>query len=294
MPLLKSPIILGHISPTTSPQRFIPRLVLDSTTANAACVRVREQVLADTGGTGVDAFVDCIETPTLNGGLRSLRQPGRVVVVGNIDTRHFELNLGYLLVRSISVIGSDNVARAALRQVRVLVQAGKLRPQIHVCMPLAQAAEAHRLFEACGATGDYSRIRLDEHYAAGLPCGGRIVQPMLTFDIGFALRLKDWCRLHAIAQRQCVRHCTADHYPHNNGNSKRLTGGHGDAKKPSHKDSTKASKMQKKNVGRADRQHDVEQGRKKDRIPSIVFWVIQCHILLLNCVHFFNGKESGA
>lgn len=112
-----------------------------------------KQVLAETGGAGVDAAIDCVGTPTLNGCLRSLRQHGRVVVVGNIDTRRFELNLGYILVRSLSIIGSDNVTRSALRQVMALVQAGQLRPLIHACMPLAQAADAHRLLEARGATG---------------------------------------------------------------------------------------------------------------------------------------------
>lgn len=112
-----------------------------------------KQVLAATGGEGVDAAIDCVGTPTLNGCLRSLRAHGRVVVVGNVDARRFELNLGYLLQRSLSIIGSDNVTRQALRQTMELVSAGRLKPLIHARLPLAEAADAHRLLEARGATG---------------------------------------------------------------------------------------------------------------------------------------------
>ncbi|CAB1369630.1 quinone oxidoreductase family protein [Denitratisoma oestradiolicum] len=112
-----------------------------------------KQVMAETGGEGVDAAIDCVGAPTLNGCLRSLRAHGRVVVVGNVDARRFELNLGYILVRSLSIIGSDNITRSALRQTMELVRDGRLRPLIHARLPLAEAAEAHRLLDARGATG---------------------------------------------------------------------------------------------------------------------------------------------
>lgn len=76
------------------------------------------------------APIDCVGAPTLNASLRSLRPHGRVVVVGNVDARRFELNLGYLPVRD-----------------------GRIRPRIHEHMPLERAADTHRLLEARGATG---------------------------------------------------------------------------------------------------------------------------------------------
>ena len=112
-----------------------------------------KEVMAATGGEGVDAAIDCVGTPTMNGCLRSLRAFGRVVVVGNVDARRLELNLGYVLQRSLTIIGSDNVTRAALRQAMALVQAGRLKPTIHARLPLARAADAHRLLEQRGATG---------------------------------------------------------------------------------------------------------------------------------------------
>lgn len=112
-----------------------------------------KQILVATDGEGVDVAIDCVGSPTLNACLRSLRPYGRVVVVGNVDARRFELNLGYLLQRSIRIIGSDNITRTALRQVMALVQAGRLRPLIHDRLPLARAADAHRLLESRGAAG---------------------------------------------------------------------------------------------------------------------------------------------
>jgi NADPH:quinone reductase-like Zn-dependent oxidoreductase len=112
-----------------------------------------KQVMAETNGEGVDVAIDCVGTPTMNGCLRSLRPYGRVVVVGNVDARRLELNLGYVLQRSLTIIGSDNVTRAALRQAMELVQAGRLKPTIHARLPLAQAADAHWLLERRGATG---------------------------------------------------------------------------------------------------------------------------------------------
>lgn len=112
-----------------------------------------KQVLAATNGEGVDAAIDCVGAPTLNASLRSLRPHGRVVVVGNLDARRVELNLGYLLVRSLTIIGSDNITRTALRQVMQLVRDGRIRPRIHERLPLERAADAHRLLEARGATG---------------------------------------------------------------------------------------------------------------------------------------------
>ena len=112
-----------------------------------------KQVLKETGGKGVDVAIDCVGSPTLNGCLRSLRAYGRVVVVGNVDTRRLELNLCYLLQRSLRIIGSDNVTRAALRETMDLVRQGRLKPLIHDRLPLARAADAHRLLEARGAAG---------------------------------------------------------------------------------------------------------------------------------------------
>jgi len=110
-------------------------------------------VTAQTGGAGVDVAIDCVGSPTIGSSLRSLRFHGRVVVVGNVEATPYPLNLGLLLVRSLSIVGSDAVSRASVRQTMQLVRAGRLTSLIHARLPLAQAAEAHRVLERRGATG---------------------------------------------------------------------------------------------------------------------------------------------
>lgn len=110
-------------------------------------------VLEQTGGVGADVVIDCVGSATLGSSLRSLRAYGRVVVVGNVDAAPYPLNLGILLVRGLSLVGSDNVTRVSLRQAMELVQSGRLVPLIHARWPLARAADAHRVLEQRGATG---------------------------------------------------------------------------------------------------------------------------------------------
>lgn len=117
-----------------------------------------KQVLAERGGVGVDAAIDCVGTPTLNGALRALRPYGTVVVIGNIDGASYQLNLGMLAVGALRVVGSDNVTRQSLRTAMQLVAEGKLKPVIAKTFPLAQAAEAHRQLEARHALGRFVLI----------------------------------------------------------------------------------------------------------------------------------------
>jgi D-arabinose 1-dehydrogenase-like Zn-dependent alcohol dehydrogenase len=96
---------------------------------------------------GVDAVIDCVGEPTLNASVRSLRRFGRVAVVGTLENPRVELSLGYLVVNSIKVLGSDNVSRAALREAMALVADGRIRVHIDRTLPLSAAAEAHALVE---------------------------------------------------------------------------------------------------------------------------------------------------
>jgi len=69
-----------------------------------------------------------------------------------------EINLAELLIKRLSVIGStlrsrpnDEKARiveAFLARFGAALAAGRLRPPVHTVLPLAEAAEAHRLMQA--------------------------------------------------------------------------------------------------------------------------------------------------
>jgi len=115
--------------------------------------RFHKQILKERAGRGLDVAIDCVGAPTFNSSLRSLRPRGRVVLIGNVDGKHVEMNLGIIILNSLAILGSDNVTRAALRQTMGFVRKGRLTPKVHERKPLKHAAEAHRTIEAKGTFG---------------------------------------------------------------------------------------------------------------------------------------------
>jgi D-arabinose 1-dehydrogenase-like Zn-dependent alcohol dehydrogenase len=96
---------------------------------------------------GVDAVIECVGEPTFNSSLRVLRRGGRLVDIGNIGIAPYQLNLGFLVLNNLTVMGSDNVTRRALRELMTLVANGRIKPVIDRILPLEQVAEAHRMVE---------------------------------------------------------------------------------------------------------------------------------------------------
>jgi len=111
-----------------------------------------------TSGHGVDVVLDSIGAPYLERNLAALDVGGRLVLIGLMGGAVTELNLGTLLVRRLSVIGSTLRARpvedkAALvsafaARFGVAIEKGDLVPVVDRVLPLAEAAEAHRAMKA--------------------------------------------------------------------------------------------------------------------------------------------------
>lgn len=102
---------------------------------------------------GVDLCLELTGSATFVAGLKSLRRGGRMVIVGNIDTRKVELNLGALILYGYDLRGSASCTRQDLTDVIDLVARGELVAKVDRTLPLADAAEAHRLLEARGVVG---------------------------------------------------------------------------------------------------------------------------------------------
>lgn len=102
---------------------------------------------------GVDAVIDCVGSPTLNGSLRSVRRYGRVVVIGNLDPEPLQLNLGLLVVNGIDLLGSNNVTKSVLEELMPLVQGRRIKVPIDQVVPLEGIAGAHRRIESRAMTG---------------------------------------------------------------------------------------------------------------------------------------------
>ena len=121
--------------------------------------RVREL----TDGRGVDVVLDHIGARYLSQNLECLAVDGRLVEIGLMGGAKAEVNLAQLLVRRLAVIGSTLRGRTVEKKAAMVcafrerfghsLAAGRLRPVIHAILPLADAAEAHRLMQSSAHFG---------------------------------------------------------------------------------------------------------------------------------------------
>jgi NADPH:quinone reductase-like Zn-dependent oxidoreductase len=100
------------------------------------------------GGRGVDLVLDCVGGDLFVAGLRALRNGGRLVNIALLGGAQVSFDLRELFPRGISIHGTRGSTRAAQEHVLHLLEDGRIDPVIHKVMPLSQAADAHRLFEA--------------------------------------------------------------------------------------------------------------------------------------------------
>jgi NADPH:quinone reductase len=114
-------------------------------------------VRAATGGRGVDVVLDVLGAGALQGNLEALATGGRLVVIGLQRGRRADLDLGLLLSRRATVAGTTLRSRPAAEKAEIvaavrehvwpMLDDGRLRPVVHARLPLAAAADAHRMLE---------------------------------------------------------------------------------------------------------------------------------------------------
>lgn len=130
---------------------------------------VTGEVLAATDGRGVDVILDVVGAAGLATNLGLLATGGRLAVIGLQGGRRAELDLGLLLARRATVLGTTLRSRPPAEKAAIMaavgehvwpmVADGRVRPVIHEVLPLAGAATA-----------------LD-HLAAGVPFGKILLTP---------------------------------------------------------------------------------------------------------------------
>ncbi|WP_089107655.1 NAD(P)H-quinone oxidoreductase [Streptomyces hyaluromycini] len=107
---------------------------------------------------GADVILDVIGAQYLARNVDALAVNGRLVIIGLQSGGQAELNLGKLLVKRATVVGTTLRARplaereavvAAVREhVWPLLENNRVRPVVDRVFPLKDAAEAHRLMES--------------------------------------------------------------------------------------------------------------------------------------------------
>jgi NADPH2:quinone reductase len=113
-------------------------------------------------GGGVDVVVDPVGGDRFTDSIRSLREGGRVVVVGFTGGSIPEVRVNRLLLRNTEVIGAGwgafvvgkpAVSREIGEALERLIADGAVRPIVGARFPLEQAADALELIDGRGATG---------------------------------------------------------------------------------------------------------------------------------------------
>jgi len=126
----------------------------------------REQDFAEELGGRVDVILDNMGARYLERNITTLAPGGRLVVIGLQGGATAELNLGSLLAKRASIAaaglrgrpvdgpgGKAEICRAVADQVWPMITDGRVRPITHATLPLADAAEAHRMMAAGGHHG---------------------------------------------------------------------------------------------------------------------------------------------
>jgi len=119
---------------------------------------VAEAVRAATGGHGADVVLDVLGAGGLAANLAALATGGRLVVIGTQRGARGEIDLGLLMARRGSVIGTtlrprplaekEQIVADVLEHAWPMLTDGRLRPVVHARLPLGRAADAHRLLDS--------------------------------------------------------------------------------------------------------------------------------------------------
>src|SRR5688500_1246345 len=137
----------------------------------AACVRLgaqrainyrtqdfEKEILAATGGKGVNVILDMVGGDYVPKELKCLAEDGRLVFIAYLRGPKTELNIDAVMRRRLTITGSTlrprpvevkaAIARSLREKIWPLIEAGRIKPEIYKTFALEQAAEAHHLMES--------------------------------------------------------------------------------------------------------------------------------------------------
>jgi NADPH:quinone reductase-like Zn-dependent oxidoreductase len=108
---------------------------------------VADEVRRLTDRRGVDVVFDHVGAQTWETSIKVLARGGRLVTCGATSGPEATTDIRYVFGRRLSIHGTWLGTKRELHELWPLVAAGRLSPIVHTVLPLAQAADAHRIME---------------------------------------------------------------------------------------------------------------------------------------------------
>jgi putative PIG3 family NAD(P)H quinone oxidoreductase len=116
-----------------------------------------------TGDRGADVILDIMGAAYLARNIDALAPNGRLAVIGLQGGRKAEVDLGAVMTKRASIFATRlrprsleekaDIVRGVREQIWPLVESGAVRPVVDRQLPMAEAAQAHRIVEANEHTG---------------------------------------------------------------------------------------------------------------------------------------------
>jgi putative PIG3 family NAD(P)H quinone oxidoreductase len=110
-----------------------------------------------TGGKGVDVILDVVGGDYVARNIQCLNRDGRLVNIAFLKGSKMEIDLMPVMLKRLTLTGSTLRVQSPARKAAIasqlrervwpLIEAGTIRPVIHARLPLADAAEGHRIME---------------------------------------------------------------------------------------------------------------------------------------------------
>ena len=118
--------------------------------------KIRDQVYAVTGGTGVNVVLDVVGGQAFDASLRSLAFGGRIVVLGFTSAEIPNIKSNYLLLKNLAAVGMTingyfakrpEIVNLAQVEIIKLWRQGKIKPHIHAELSIHEFAKAFEMLE---------------------------------------------------------------------------------------------------------------------------------------------------
>lgn len=121
------------------------------------------RVKEETAGKGVDVILDCVGASYFQRNLDSLNLDGRLFIIGTQSGAVTQVDLRSILARRLTVQAAglrtrspenkDAIVDEVEKKVWPAIEQGKVKPVVYKYLPLAEAAEGHRLMESSKHVG---------------------------------------------------------------------------------------------------------------------------------------------